>query len=538
LYANAWITQGDKARGRRDIPASADSSEIATVRLTEEVRTSDLRADLLDADYTVDRLRELWGPVSDQALRRDNPVPARRALAGSRHPAATIARLFLLGEALDDALLDGAFPRTGAVGLRARGVLGSEGRALVEVRPYSAVDATGVVNWWIVSDHGEMVRRAPLAPDHVLGVGGASITLAGLVPTSPARRVLDLGTGSGVQALHARRSADSVVATDLSERALALAALTFELSGIEQIELRHGDMFAPVVGEQFDRIVSNPPFVITPREHGVDVLEYRDGGRVGDGIVEELVRALPDYLEPGGTAHLLGNWEYRAGADGLDRVRAWVEAAGLDAWVIERERQDVAEYAETWLRDGGVRTASAAFEPLAEAWLDDFALRGVTHVGFGYLTLRRPLNETAPRLRRFERVASTSAGRATGLGDIIAAGFAAHDLIAPLDDNTFAQLHVSVAPDITEDRHFWPGAEHPTVMRLVQGSGLGRVIDLDTGLSAVVGACDGELPVRVIIDAVAALMEVDAAQLAAELVPRLRELLVLGVLTVGVNSIV
>jgi SAM-dependent methyltransferase len=465
-------------------------------------------------------------------------VPARRALAGSRHPAATIARLFLLGEALDDALLDGAFPRTGAVGLRARGVLGSEGRALVEVRPHSAVDATGVVTWWIVSDHGEMVRRAPLAPDHVLGVGGASITLAGLVPTSPARRVLDLGTGSGVQALHARRSADSVVATDLSERALALAALTFELSGIEQIELRHGDMFAPVVGEQFDRIVSNPPFVITPREHGVDVLEYRDGGRVGDGIVEELVRALPDYLEPGGTAHLLGNWEYRAGADGLDRVRAWVEAAGLDAWVIERERQDVAEYAETWLRDGGVRTASAAFEPLAEAWLDDFALRGVTHVGFGYLTLRRPLNETAPRLRRFERVASTSAGRATGLGDIIAAGFAAHDLIAPLDDNTFAQLHVSVAPDITEDRHFWPGAEHPTVMRLVQGSGLGRVIDLDTGLSAVVGACDGELPVRVIIDAVAALMEVDAAQLAAELVPRLRELLVLGVLTVGVNSIV
>lgn len=503
------------------------------MRLTRHVNTSALRADLLAADYTVDRLRGLWGPVADAALGRDNPVPARRELAGRAHPAAVMARLFLLGESLADADIDAAFPRTGSAGLRARGILDADGRALVEVRPYSAVDATGVVHWWVVSDHGEMVRRGPLAPDHVLGVGGASLTLAGLVPTSPARRVLDLGTGSGVQALHARRSAERVVATDLSERALALAALTVELSGVDQIELRRGDMFAPVAGERFDRIVSNPPFVITPRERGVDILEYRDGGRVGDGIIEELVRALPHHLEPGGTAHLLGNWEYRAGADGLDRVREWVEASGLDAWVIERERQDAAEYAETWLRDGGVRTATDAFEPLAAAWLDDFAARGVTHVGFGYLTLRRPVDESATRLRRFERVTTAAPGGASGLGDAIAAGFAAHDRVAALDDRAFAWLHATVAADVTEERHFWPGAEHPTVMRLVQGTGLGRVIDLDTGLGAVVGACDGELPIGVIVDAVAELLDVDAAALAGDVVPRMRELAVVGMITLA-----
>ncbi|MGY6498092.1 MAG: DUF7059 domain-containing protein, partial [Microcella sp.] len=82
------------------------------------------------------------------------------------------------------------------------------------------------------------------------------------------------------------------------------------------------------------------------------------------------------------------------------------------------------------------------------------------------------------------------------------------------------------------ERHFWPGDEHPTVMRLVQGAGLGRVVDLDTGLGAVVGACDGELPIGVIVDAVAALLEVDGAALAAEVLPRLRELAVVGMVTI------
>ena len=501
------------------------------MRLTRRVTISELRADLLAADYTVDRLQGLWGPLADQALARDNPVPAKRALTGTAHPAAVMARLFLLGEALTDDELDAALPATGARGLRARGLLDAAGRARVEVRPYSAVDHTGVVNWWVVSDHGEMVRRGPLSPDHVLGVGGASLTLAGLVPTSPARRVLDLGTGSGVQALHASRTAERLVATDLSTRALELAALTFELSGVTTVELRHGDMLAPVAGERFDRIVSNPPFVITPRDAGVDVLEYRDGGRVGDGLLRELITALPEHLEPGGTAHLLGNWEYPAGGDGLDRVRAWVDAAGLDAWVIERERQDVAEYAETWLRDGGVHRASDEFERLVGLWLDDFAARGVTHVGFGYLTLRRPADAAAPRMARFERVLTAASAGASGLGDAIAAGFAAHDAIAGLDDAAFARMHAAVAADVTEERHFWPGSEHPSVMRLVQGTGLGRVVELDTGLGAVVGASDGELPIGVIVDAVAGLLEVDAAALAAEVLPRLRELAVVGMIT-------
>ena len=92
---------------------------------------------------------------------------------------------------------------------------------------------------------------------------------------------------------------------------------------------------------------------------------------------------------------------------------------------------------------------------------------------------------------------------------------------------------LSVAGDVTEERHYWPGAEDPTVMILRQGGGFGRSVALDTGLAALVGACDGELSVRSIIAAIAQLLEVDEVALTAELVPRIRDLIADGMLTQG-----
>ncbi|MBD4601382.1 methyltransferase, partial [Xanthomonas citri pv. citri] len=71
----------------------------------------------------------------------------------------------------------------------------------------------------------------------------------------------------------------------------------------DRVRLAAGDLLAPVAGERFDLVVSNPPFVITPRtDPAAPVLTYRDGGREGDRIVAELIAALPDVLAEGGTA--------------------------------------------------------------------------------------------------------------------------------------------------------------------------------------------------------------------------------------------
>ena len=203
-------------------------------------------------------------------------------------------------------------------------------------RPRACGPAPGAGGWWSARHPGALAPGGALPTDHVLGVGGASITLAGLQLPDLVDATLDLGTGCGIQALHAARRSRRVVATDVSPRALRYAELNAALNGVRNIEFRLGSLYEPVAGERFDRIVSNPPFVITPRRAGVPAYEYRDGGMVGDALVAAVVAGAAEHLVAGGVAQLLGNWEQRPGVDGLVRAARWADAAGLESWIVER----------------------------------------------------------------------------------------------------------------------------------------------------------------------------------------------------------
>ncbi|WP_436498082.1 methyltransferase [Actinokineospora sp. HUAS TT18] len=100
----------------------------------------------------------------------------------------------------------------------------------------------------------------PINPfSHLLGE-------AVLTEVQPGDRVLDMGTGCGVNAILAAATAADVVAVDTNPHALAAARANAERNNV-QVDVRHSDVFSAVDG-RFDLIVFDPPFRwFTPRDH-------------------------------------------------------------------------------------------------------------------------------------------------------------------------------------------------------------------------------------------------------------------------------
>lgn len=483
-----------------------------------------LRRALQAVGFTVDGIGQLLSPVASAALHREQRLPADLETRDLGTPIAILVRLFALGLPVSVRDLDRALPGWDTRRLAAAGLVhvsGAQVTAAYDLRPYGDDQHS----WWVVSDLSEVMTGEPLPVDHVLGIGGASTTLASWTPRGDVGRALDLGTGCGVQSLHLSTHAERIVATDTSERALDIADWNARLNGCEW-DLRRGDLFAPVAGERFDLIVSNPPFVITPRTPGMPVYEYRDGGRVGHGVVCSLIAQLPQHLEPGGVAQLLANWEVPAGGDWRTVVGEWFESTGLDAWVVQRDEQDPAEYAELWAGDGGHRSGAAGFEQIYAAWLADFAARGVERIGFGVITVQRPAQPREP----WRDLVAVTGSVQSPMGPSIEAGLAARTWLAESGDAGVLAARLRIAPDVTEERHGRPDADDPSVIVLRQGGGLRRAFTLDTALAAFVSVCDGELTVAQALDAIATLLDVDRAALVAEELPVIRELVADGLL--------
>lgn len=574
-------------------------------RLTAK-QASLLRADLAQSGWGVESVEALLGPVAAAALQRELRAPAlrvvRRALAAGAGAASTssdrpslatgaastssaanapqgsdvagykvavLTALFMLGEPVGAAALETALPRTGVAGALDIGLVvptqSASGEQLyapaVDLRPHEAEDAHGSVRWWVASDLGELVTGQALAPDHVLGIGRAGLTLAALTPRKPVETALDLGVGCGIQTLYLLRHVRQVVATDISTRALEFTAFNVALAGVDsaRVQLRQGNLLEPVAGQRFDLIVSNPPFVITPpsvRQAGLPLMEYRDAGGP---ILPALVRGLEDHLNPDGVAVMLGNWEHREGTSWRTSVNQWI-GKSLDAWIIQREVQDPVEYAAMWLRDGGLtpERSGVAFENALAAWQEDFDSRQVSGVGMGYLVFHAPVaagalsglggtaleGQTAPEepasdaaapgavvepWRVLEEVTTSGQG---ALGEHVAQVIAAHEALRGLDDAQVAALKLRTASGLSKEEALTP-TPVPTAPVIRQAEGFGRVIAVGMPEVALLSASDeGLLTVAQIAAAVASLTSEDPAAVLADMVAATRTFAHAGMVTI------
>lgn len=540
---------------RRMVCMSISAPDFAPeyARVTDTPRSDDyarlvrLRERLTALNYTYDAVQELLGANAADAMARDQVVPGiwrveqilRGEYSAKQKNLARLLAFFLLARPLSEAEAAEVFADTlqdfADAALIERDAADCW-TASVDLRPHAADDGTEI---YVAADLGAHQRPGVLRKDHVLGIGHASLTLAQITERTPVERALDVGTGCGIQTFHLLAHARHVTATDISERALAFTRFNLLLnapaldidpqSPQARVSLREGSLLEPVAGELFDLVVSNPPFVITPRVAGESAEEqftYRDGGLPGDEIVSTMVRQLPSVLVPGGRAQMLGNWEIiRDSADPSqphpwdERVRAWVEDAGAEAWIIQRETLSPESYAETWLKDASENRDRKHYEQTYLAYLNDFESRNVHSIGFGMIWLRRPTEETAAGvtepLQRFEEITYPIQ---QPVAHALTESVRRYDRLAAMDDEALLAAHLEVAEDVTEERHGRPGAEHPSVILLRAGSGLCRTQLLSTETAGFASASDGELAVGQIVAALAMLLswpEYDEAAAAA-----------------------
>ncbi|MDN5634504.1 class I SAM-dependent methyltransferase [Brevibacterium sandarakinum] len=545
---------------------------------------------LYRAGYTEPRLRQFWGGPIASALVRNNAAPAihfcqkildstetrgdeAQAPSSFDQHLAALAMLFCfhrdvpvettraaLGEAAFDVAVDhglivtsnSAETRNGAE-TSTRAEVGDPGCASAPfaITPYDLPVGVprgfrpGDENLYLVSDHGTLTTPDVLDGDFVLGLGGAGRTLVSLTPRDQVEISADIGTGCGIQALLLARHSDRVIATDISQRALHLTGLSAGLNGIDNIELRAGSMLEPL-SEPVDLLVSNPPFVITPRT-AVANFEYRDGGMTGDRLVKSLFSMIPDHLRPGGRSVCLGNWETTSANEG--GPEAWVADSDTSVLVIEREALDPIAYAETWIRDGGIPRAGEDWNRAAAAWMDDFESRDVTEVVFGYVIMGKAehtaaTGDDAPTIadntisdssghRAFKttvRTTSAIANNPYGLGQFVATTFALRSWLATAATEEIATTVFTRSPDLVEHRHHVPGEPDPSSITLEQGIGFGQVFDLDTALAGFVSVADGSLTLRQTAVALAQLLDVNPTALEDQLIAQVRQLVVAGAL--------
>ena len=151
------------------------------------------------------------------------------------------------------------------------------------------------------------------------------------IPVNSASHVADLGTGSGAIALAIakERPHTVVIATDASAAALEVARGNAARNGITNVEFREGDWLAPLAGETFDLIASNPPYIAEGDPH-LDRGDLRfepptalSSGEDGLDAIRSIVRDAPARLAPGGWLLLEHGWDQGA------LVRALLEAAGF-----------------------------------------------------------------------------------------------------------------------------------------------------------------------------------------------------------------
>lgn len=289
-------------------------------------------------------------------------------------PLGLLISLFLLGEFAGSAAVEAFMPPSVLAAFRNLGLLAKNGEAFCATTALYPVR-----NVFIVSDRWNNPDGTPFEaqPDIVYPANTPNtLRLLRYLPEDHAGTVLEACSGAGAAALlAATRYARQVWAADIAHRSTEFARFNCRLNGVNNVEVLEGDLYEPVKGLQFDRIIAHPPYVPAAKPKYV----FQDAEEAGESITRRLIEGLPEFLAPGGRFYCLTLGFDRAGEDYETRIRRWLgrQESEFDLLVAVVERRSPSDLAADFLLKGLIRypefvERQKAFEEAADEFLYSF----------------------------------------------------------------------------------------------------------------------------------------------------------------------
>ncbi len=124
-----------------------------------------------------------------------------------------------------------------------------------------------------------------------------SLLLIKALEIKPKQKVLEIGTGSGIIAIHCAKARADVTAVDINPKAVECARINAELNGVK-IKVLESDLFSKVIGK-FDVIIFNPPYLPSDKSDAYYDISW-SGGKSGVEVLNKFLEQAKKHLNLNG----------------------------------------------------------------------------------------------------------------------------------------------------------------------------------------------------------------------------------------------